>query len=230
MRTHPISTLIHVAPHLTHVLRRHLLLIQTLLDRPGRIVHRTAIDTALEQTLSPLFDFVQTLLCERHRRALRPENSQNLSRPCHRPTRGRSPLIDRQRRRFSGHAFFGNEPVFSPPLLSFRLCRRPHPIPLAHHAASGLRRFCTRRHTPLRHTPAGKSYSRPGPSQKSGRNDVAGYLKRSAKKEQTAEITKTRRNKQHSAELVAFRKIWKVLMLGCKAPAHWQARATLLVR
>ena len=78
--------------------------------------------------------------------------------------------------------------------------------------ASGLRRFCTRRHTPLRHTPAGKSYSRPGPSQKSGRNDVAGYLKRSAKKEQTAEITKTRRNKQHSAELVAFRKIWKVLM------------------
>jgi hypothetical protein len=78
--------------------------------------------------------------------------------------------------------------------------------------ASGLRRFARRRHTPLRHTPAGKSYSRPGPSQKSGRNDVAGYLKRSAKKEQTAEITKTRRNKQHSAELVAFRKIWKALM------------------
>jgi hypothetical protein len=48
---------------------------------------------------------------------------------------------------------------------------------------SGLRRFGTRRLTPLRHTPGGKSYSRPGLSQKFGRNDVAGYLKRSAKKE-----------------------------------------------
>jgi hypothetical protein len=113
------------------------LLIQTLLDRLGRIVRLTAIHTALEQTLSPLFDFFQTLLCERHRRALRPESIQNLSRPCHRPARGRSPLIDRQRRRFSGHAFFGREPVFSPPLLSFRLCRRFTLIPLAPHVAFG---------------------------------------------------------------------------------------------
>jgi hypothetical protein len=32
-------------------------------------------------------------------------------------------------------------------------------------------------------------------------------------KRNPAEILKKRRNKQHSAELVAFRKIWKVLMI-----------------
>ena len=68
--------------------------------------------------------------------------------------------------------------------------------PLAHHAARDLGAFklARRRQTPLRDTPAGKSYSRPGlsGSQKSGRNVVAGYLKRSANKE------KRRRTLQNS--------------------------------
>ena len=157
MRTHPIPTRIHAAPHLTHVLRRHLLLIQTLLDRPGRIVHRTAIDTALQQTLSPLFDFVQTLLCERHRRALRPENSQNLSRPCHRPTRGRSPLIDRQRRRFSAQNLGTRHLRERARLLSSASLLPTQPPAPSHPSCapcgSGLRRFARRRHTPWRILP-----------------------------------------------------------------------------